>query len=396
MTARSDFDFYDELGVSVDASPEAIKSAYRSRMRRAHPDRRPKSEAHQAHAETVRLTEAYDTLSAPAKRATYDRERRQSSGGRGSGSGTTGAGRQYYEPPPRPPRTVIVEPDVVDFGTIYCGFRTDNRRVTVRFSDGSMIRQVRVIDHHGRFWTNEQYAVREGMYSFVVLICGREVPTDLEPGPVTDWLHVHLDEATATVTLKGTVQVPPTPARLRWRPPTVSSRLALILLLVLGVILGATSVVERIGHRTAPAPVTWGPISPTSSGKYCTVTSSDGQVLSYYLNEPGVAKQAAAGKDPIWSVMVPSADDPYLTWWTPTFPYWERANSRYGFTTDYQTFYKLFQYVEVLPVWEDPWQPLTTVFQEFPDLTGGPAAEAAQRELFITGWSKELDSTQCA
>jgi len=87
--------------------------------------------------------------------------------------------------------------------------------------------------------------------------------------------------------------------------------------------------------------------------------------------------------------MVPHQGDPYLAWWTPEFPYWERSNE-----TDGQTV--AFQYFEVSAVWEVGWTSLTDVFADYPNLVGGPAAEAAGRTSFITKWHAQQGSPRCA
>ncbi len=61
---------YDTLEVSSRASPEVLRAAYRSLMQRYHPDRHPDDP--QAAARTAAITEAYDVLSDPARRAAYD------------------------------------------------------------------------------------------------------------------------------------------------------------------------------------------------------------------------------------------------------------------------------------------------------------------------------------
>ena len=62
--------FYDILGVKKDASQEEIKSAYRKLARQYHPDLHPGDEA--AANKFKEISEAYETLSDPQKRAAYD------------------------------------------------------------------------------------------------------------------------------------------------------------------------------------------------------------------------------------------------------------------------------------------------------------------------------------
>lgn len=67
MTAR---DYYEILGVGKNATPEEIKSAFRSLARKHHPD---VSKAPDAEAVFKEINEAYGVLSDPEKRAAYDR-----------------------------------------------------------------------------------------------------------------------------------------------------------------------------------------------------------------------------------------------------------------------------------------------------------------------------------
>ena len=64
-------DFYRALGVSRDASDEAIKKAYRKLVFEHHPDRNPDST--QAEAKIRELNAAYEVIGEPEKRRTYDR-----------------------------------------------------------------------------------------------------------------------------------------------------------------------------------------------------------------------------------------------------------------------------------------------------------------------------------
>lgn len=61
--------FYKILGVNQNADPGAIKKAYRKRAKRYHPDISPRDED-----KFKEIQEAYETLSDPERKATYDRE----------------------------------------------------------------------------------------------------------------------------------------------------------------------------------------------------------------------------------------------------------------------------------------------------------------------------------
>ncbi len=73
-------EFYDLLGVSRDASEAEIKKAYRKLAMEYHPDR---NSAPGAEAQFKEITEAYEVLRDPQKRAAYDRYGRAGVGGGG-------------------------------------------------------------------------------------------------------------------------------------------------------------------------------------------------------------------------------------------------------------------------------------------------------------------------
>jgi len=62
-------DYYQDLGVSRDASPEDIKRAYRKKARTLHPDVNPSPEAEE---QFKKVSQAYDVLGDAEKRRAYD------------------------------------------------------------------------------------------------------------------------------------------------------------------------------------------------------------------------------------------------------------------------------------------------------------------------------------
>ena len=63
-------DYYKTLGVERNASPEEIKRAFRKLAMKHHPDRNPGNK--EAEEKFKKMTEAYEVLSDPQKRARYD------------------------------------------------------------------------------------------------------------------------------------------------------------------------------------------------------------------------------------------------------------------------------------------------------------------------------------
>jgi molecular chaperone DnaJ len=77
-------EFYDLLGVARDAGEADIKKAYRKLAMEFHPDRNP---APEAEARFKEITEAYEILRDPQKRAAYDRYGKAGVGGAAGGFG---------------------------------------------------------------------------------------------------------------------------------------------------------------------------------------------------------------------------------------------------------------------------------------------------------------------
>jgi molecular chaperone DnaJ len=75
-------EFYELLGISRDASEADIKKAYRKRAMECHPDRNPSPDAEAMFKE---VTEAYEVLMDPDKRARYDRYGKAGLAGAGTG-----------------------------------------------------------------------------------------------------------------------------------------------------------------------------------------------------------------------------------------------------------------------------------------------------------------------
>lgn len=72
-------DYYNLLGVPPDAPPARIRAAFRTRAKAVHPDAHPHlapDERAAMQRRFILLAQAYETLSDPARRSRYDRQRR--------------------------------------------------------------------------------------------------------------------------------------------------------------------------------------------------------------------------------------------------------------------------------------------------------------------------------
>eukprot|EP00239_Pterosperma_sp_CCMP1384_P009056 CAMPEP_0197859620 /NCGR_PEP_ID=MMETSP1438-20131217/34338_1 /TAXON_ID=1461541 /ORGANISM="Pterosperma sp., Strain CCMP1384" /LENGTH=127 /DNA_ID=CAMNT_0043476177 /DNA_START=169 /DNA_END=549 /DNA_ORIENTATION=+ len=90
-------DFYKVLGVNKDASEQEIAKAYKKAAIKWHPDKNPQNKE-KAEANFKKVSEAYEVLSSPEKRQTYDQFGKSGlDGAAGPGGGRGGAGMSYAQ-----------------------------------------------------------------------------------------------------------------------------------------------------------------------------------------------------------------------------------------------------------------------------------------------------------
>jgi molecular chaperone DnaJ len=87
-------DYYEVLGVGRSADEKELKAAYRKLAKQFHPDANPGD--HKAEAQFKEISEAYDVLKDPQKKAAYDRFGHQAfENGMGGGRGGAGFGPDF-------------------------------------------------------------------------------------------------------------------------------------------------------------------------------------------------------------------------------------------------------------------------------------------------------------
>ncbi|GEM_PF-3120814 len=213
-------DYYEILDISTDARLEEIRTQYRRMVRIYHPDRfRNPADKEYAEHKIKEINEAFQVLSDPEKRRSYDR-RRNLTDSAGSGRG-------------RPTAQPVANPQTLDFGALppdtqkVLSFQVDNQGGPVTsfsfaYSEHNSWFQVVQADHQ-----------RNGA-PFPMEIQVRVDTSSLKPG--TDhlgWLDVYLDEVSTRVFIKLRVKEEGEGAA---RPALPSSKVMVPLLALAGLL----------------------------------------------------------------------------------------------------------------------------------------------------------------
>jgi len=216
-------DLYAVLGVAKDADLATIRTAFRARIRQAHPDGRPPHDAAAAHDEMVLLNLAYDTLKDPGKRAAYDFDRRAAGNAKREPPSPAPPPPPPPAPPPRP-RVIVLTHRYINLGPLWAGGTAPEQVVEARFDDGSTIGLGRVMDVAGSFWqVVSETAVRDTTCLSIRIQAGPVSP-DYGQGRFTERIRIDLDGVTATVGVTAFITAPSTSqkgvVRLRHIRPT--------------------------------------------------------------------------------------------------------------------------------------------------------------------------------
>ncbi|GMH06999.1 hypothetical protein Nepgr_008839 [Nepenthes gracilis] len=125
-------DYYDVLNVNRNATDDDLKKAYRKLAMKWHPDKNP-NDKKEAEAKFKQISEAYEVLSDPQKRQTYDQygeEGLKDMPPPSSGGSPFGGGGKGYNP--RNAEDIFTE----FFGSSPFGFEPQSRGRSKRYSDG--------------------------------------------------------------------------------------------------------------------------------------------------------------------------------------------------------------------------------------------------------------------
>jgi Tol biopolymer transport system component len=223
-------DYYEILGVPLDASTEQIKRIYRKLALIYHPDTTELDKAH-ANEKLKELNEAYEVLSDPAKRARYDQRQEQE------------AARRARPVPPRPELSSAR----LDFGSLHQG-ETQTRSLQVNNSGGP-IREINFTYSEEGAWFKiagiEQFSETEP--------CPLKVEVTADTRSLADgrehqgWIQVSFDGVTARLHLVVRVIAAPETAA----PPPVR-RSATREIPKWSVALGAVVVLGVVGVLVVP------------------------------------------------------------------------------------------------------------------------------------------------